>query len=551
MDRASRLRLAYSEMVLREYNRRFAEGDALLGRVDAAFAKIRLGQENALLGILKAHVSSAYGREHGFDRIRDWRGYRERVPVVDYEALRPFVDRMRAGEADVLVRGRASYFSTTSGSTAAPKFIPGTQSTVTAGCDAILTRNAFLRRDHGAVLRGRPLLMVGNVAEGVTSGGVSYGAMTGFGYHASHMGFEAPPFPYDLFTIPDADARNYAILRLALAARDVTALVSYNPSTLLRLLAAAEVSWDELVLDIAGGTLSGRPEVPPQIRESLTPWLAADPRRADELRELRRAGPRAWWPALSLLMCWRGGAAGFYLPDLEAAVGRLPVRELGLVASEAAVSVAIDEGRGGALLPASGFFEFVPEGEPDTAALPAWELEPSGRYRILVTTTGGLYRYDLGDVVRVLGHYKETPQIEFLHRAGRVYSFTGEKLTEYQVTVAVGAAAQSCDLRLVGFTAVPVWGRPPRYEVFVEPAVPALPAAWEHLGTLIDEELCAVNMEYDGKRRSGRLGPILVATVPRGTFDRMRRRHPGPDAQYKEVHLAPDPAYRDQFGRAA
>jgi hypothetical protein len=537
-------------MVLREYNRRFQDG-SVLARLDAAFEKPRAAQERTLKEILAAHADTAYGRDHGFDRIRDARGYREHVPVVDYEGLRPYVDRMLTGEADVLVRGRASYFSTTSGSTAAPKFIPGTQSTITTGCDATLARNAFLRRDHPEVFAGRPLLVVGSMSEGTTTGGATYGAMTGFGYLAAHMGFAAPPFPYDLFTIRDSGARNYAILRTALAARDVTALVSYNPSTLLRLAESARAAWDELVDDIARGTLSDRLEIPAETRATLAPWLGADPGRADELRGLGGEGAQAWWPSLSLLMCWRGGAAGFYLDDLKAALGALPVRELGLVASEAAVSVAVDEGRGGAVLTGSGFFEFVPDGEPDSAARPLWDLDLSGRYRVLVTTMGGLYRYDLGDVVRVIGYYKETPQVEFLHRAGRVYSFTGEKLTEYQVTVAVRSAAEACDLRLAGFTAVPVWGRPPRYEVFVEPVAGAPAATWERLGTFIDDALAGVNIEYEGKRSSGRLGPILVTTVPRGSFAEVRRRHAGPDAQYKEVHLAPDPDYRLQLGQAA
>ena len=551
MDRGSRLRIAYSEMVLREYNRRFADWEAVVGRVEAAFAEPRAGQESTLRQILEAHASSAYGREHGFEGIRTWREYQERVPVVDYETLRPWVDRMVAGEADVLVRGPASYFSTTSGSTAAPKFIPGTQSTVRAGCQAILTRNALLRRDHPRAFEGRPLLIVGSMAEGTTPGGSTYGAMTGFGYHASHIGFPAQAFPHELFALRDADARYYAILRVALAARDVSLLASYNPSTLLRLLEAADAWWDELVADVSAGTLTRRVDVPAPARESLAPWLVADRRRADELRDVRQGGPRAWWPSLGLLMCWKGGAAGFYLGDLEARVGTLPVRELGLVASEAAVSVAVDDGVGGALLPESGFFEFVPEGHPASAAVPAWGLELHGRYRVLLTTMGGLYRYELGDVVRVIGYHQQTPRIEFLHRAGRVYSFTGEKLTEYQVTVAVRAATESCGLRLAGFTAIPVWGRPPRYEVFLEPAVDVPPAAGERLAASIDAELCGVNMEYEGKRRSGRLGPIVATALPRGSFERLRREHAGSDAQYKELHLAPDPSYRGRFGAAA
>jgi len=85
----------------------------------------------------------------------------------------------------------------------------------------------------------------------------------------------------------------------------------------------------------------------------------------------------------------------------------------------------------------------------------------------------------------------------------------------------------------------------------VEPSAAAPAPVWERLGTFIDDALAGLNMEYEGKRRSGRLGPILVTTVAPGSFDRLRRRHAGPDAQYKEVHLAPDPAYRHQLGHVA
>ncbi len=422
----------------------------------------RRSQESTLRAILHRHAESEYGRRYGFGQIQSYEEYRTRVPVVRYEELHPSILRMMGGEPDVLIRGVASYFSTTSGSTAVPKFVPGTQQTITAGCEAILARNAYLLRDHPEAFGGQPLFIVGNAAEVTTVAGVSCGAMTGFAYYVGLMGFPGPPFPYGVFTISDYASRYYCILRLALAARHLSVIASYNPSTLLLLFQAARDRWGDLVADIRTGRLAEGLTLPDGLRRELAPFLSADPERASELKALKVAGPRAWWPRLAVLLCWKGGTLGFYLSELRRWIGDLPVRDLGILASEVVMTIPVDDATpGGVLLPESGFFEFVPVGADLDEARPGWELERGRQYRILITTHGGLYRYDLEDVVRVEGAYCDMPVLAFLHRAGRVYSFTGEKLTEYQVTHAVRAAADASGVHLAGFTAVPVWAQPP------------------------------------------------------------------------------------------
>lgn len=553
MDRASRLRMGYTEMLLRTYSRRLADPPAVLAAFAAQLADPRRAQEETLRAILARHADSEYGRRHGFAELRGYDDYRARVPVVGYEDLRPHVERMLAGEADVLVRGAVSYFSTTSGSTAAPKFIPGTQHTITAGCEGILARNAYLCRDHPQALAGRPLFVVGNMAEGRTSTGVTFGAMTGFGYQLAHIGFSAAPFPHAMFSIKDHAARYYCILRLALAAADLSLISVYNPSTLLLLIETAEQRWDELMDDLAAGTLAVEAALSDELREELRPLLAADPGRARELRPWRDAGPTAWWPSLALLLAWKGGTLGFYLNELKEHLGALPVRDLGIVASEAMVTIPVDDTTpGGVLLPGSGFFEFVPhEAGRDQAgpeeARGAWELEPGRAYRLLLTTHGGLYRYDIEDVVRVERFEGRMPVLSFLQRAGRVHSFTGEKLTEHQVTLAVGAAAAATGLHLSGFTAVPYFKLPPFYEVRAELARPADEAQCRDFARQIDAQMAAVNVEYASKRDSGRLGRATLALVAPGSFERLRHRNVTQDAQYKQIHLMTGPEQANEL----
>ena len=548
MQRGTQLRLRYADLLLRSYSKRFADPARVRAQHVDRLRDLRAVQEGLLRRILETHAGTAYGRRHGFAEIGGPEGYRDRVPVATYEDLRPWMERMLEGEKDVLVAGAPSFFSTTSGSTARPKFVPGVLAGITAGCDALLARNAFLHGDHPRAFAGRALFVVGSAAEGTTRGGVSYGAMTGFGYAAGQVGFQGRPFPHSVFSLDDYEARDHCLLRLALARRDVTVLAAYNPSTLVVLLSAARSRWDDLLAGISAGGLPPDLDLPAAVAEDLEPELVPDPERARELTGLADAGPRAWWPRLAAVLCWKGGSAGFYLRELAADLEGLPVRELGLLASEAMVTVPVDDDGAPVLLPETAFWELAPLDDPEAAPVPAWEVEDGASYRVLCTTPSGLYRYDLGDVVRVDGFFEGAPRLAFLRRAGRIHSFTGEKLTEEHVTLAVRAAADASGVRLAGFTAVPRWEMPPRYELLMELGEPAGregesgDAAARDFARRLDPALQEVNAEYAGKRRSGRLAATTVARVAPGSFAARRRSAAAREAQFKESHLACDPA---------
>ncbi len=85
---------------------------------------------------------------------------------------------------------------------------------------------------------------------------------------------------------------------------------------------------------------------------------------------------------------------------------------------------------------------YVPGGEEITLALRAHELEVGCEYFVLLTTSAGLYRYQLGDLVRVVGRVNAAPLIEFLNKGEHTCSLAGEKLTEHQVILAMDAAAR-------------------------------------------------------------------------------------------------------------
>src|SRR5690606_19317477 len=103
-------------------------------------------------------------------------------------------------------------------------------------------------------------------------------------------------------------------------------------------------------------------------------------------------------------------------------------------------------------------------------------VEPGRAYRLLLTTSAGLWRYDLGDVVRCTGHYRGTPKIHFERRASASLNLAGEKLDEAHVARAVSAVLDRRRLRATFFAAEPRFareGRRPRWELVLELPEPA------------------------------------------------------------------------------
>ena len=169
---------------------------------------------------------------------------------------------------------------------------------------------------------------------------------------------------------------------------------------------------------------------------------------------------------------------------------------------------------------------------------------------MLLSTSAGLYRYNIGDVVRVTGMRERTPVVEFLHRAGSTCSITGEKLTEEHVVEAMSAAAPALGLAVEGFTLHPAPDGFPHYVLLLEPAGSPPAGTLRALLHAFERELAGRNIEYSAKRRSERLGPPELWVAAKGSYD-ARRRHRmeagANDAQLKPIHLTRDERFSAAF----
>jgi GH3 auxin-responsive promoter len=511
-------------------------------------------QEQCLLQrIVRPNEDCEYARRHRFDEIRTVHDYRRNVPIVTYADLEPAIQRVAMGEPGVLTREPVKRFFATSGSTGAAKMVPVTSGLIVDKSRAFTIYWNLLFKDHPAASAGK---VVGNFSE---SGGVRTAPcglpLTSEGAFWNAVGAVAQrrgrsPIPTSVTAIGDPDARYYAVARILLE-EDVSLLMALNPSTLLLLLRKMNLSIDDLVADVARGGLAGDVPVSDEIRRHFDQTYRGNPKRAEQLSALlRKSRPptaREIWPSLKLVVSWRSPMQAPYLNLLEPYLGSPPQRDYLLMASEGIIAIPIEDGNsGGVLATHIHFYEFIAEEDADSPAPPvllASDLEVGRNYVVLLSTSAGLYRYNIGDVVRVRGMQERTPIVEFLHRSGATCSLTGEKLTEQQVIQAMNAVSRRYGIALEGFTLHPAAQGFPHYVLLVEAAgageatLPAtLPAAFEH-------ELYERNIEYRAKRHSQRLGPLELRVAAPGAYYEWRRRRIAAganDAQIKPVHLTRD-----------
>lgn len=523
-------------------------------RFDRACEDPVAAQTTQLRRILDRAAQTEFGRVHGFADVTDFEGYRARVPVRDHAGFLPWLDRVAAGEPDVLVPGRPSFLGRSSGTTGRPKLIP-----VTPAYRAEFRRPrrvwaCQMVEAFPGLLRGRVLAMHSPLVEGRSPGGIPFGSVT--------VGLTTRPgrpeaalrdglldaVPRGVFALDDFELKYQAAVRFALQA-PVSLVAAINPSTLVLLAQTLETCADRLEADLRSGGFFRQEALPRALRCRLRPAAAVADRLA---ASVRAHGYPVWtevFPELVGMACWKGGSAPFYLGQLGRWFPGIEAMDYGFLATEGGFTFPLSPDRPGGVVAVTGHvLEFVPA---DEAAEGCYEgarladaLEPGARYRVLVTGSHGLYRYDIDDVVECTGRYRRTAEVAFVGKGGLVSSVTGEKLTEAHASAAAEQASAALGIPLSGVVLGLELGSPPAYTWGIEPSGALAPGDGDALVARLEAALREQNGEYAAKRASGRLGPPRWVELARGSFaaERSRRVAAGaPDAHVKLPHLAPDP----------
>ena len=532
---------------------------AVAGRAKANFVRktrqTDAVQEQFLLELLRAYQDTEIGRQYGLRDIKTIDQFRDRVPVLPYSSYEPLTERIFRGEPNILTPDPVVYINLTSGSTGTKKLIPVTKGFQNSLRQPNLTSMGFLID----ALKARKLkfgkLLLTNSAQpfGRSPGGIDYGpASVGVLRMGKFLYEQIFACPFETLLPGDSLARHYVCLLFALRNRSMRGIIANFPMLVLRTCDYLERYAEDLIQDVEKGTISPVIELESGVRSQLERQWSADPIRARELREILqsegRLTPKLAWPGLSFVATARGGTSDFYFERFPTYFGDTPIFGAVYSSAEATFSIYPDVDTDGSVLAIeSGFFEFVPQDQWEAEhpkTLLATEVKVGERYRLLTTNYSGFYRYDIGDVVEVVGFYNTAPLIVFRYRRGGMLSATTEKTTEYHATQVMQALQQEVGLSLEDFCITLSSSLvSPHYLVNIE----LLPGQTldnpQAFLASFDHKLREANTSYAVRRPSNFIPPPRLRILAPGSFAILRQRQVErgvPDSQLKFPHISED-----------
>lgn len=445
-------------------------------------------QRDVLRTLLIGGKNSEIGEKYGFADILAssdiFKSYKERVPLVDYEDIREDVKRMINGERDVLWPGRCRDYAQSSGTSGGrSKYIPITRRSLkrchykgSADCVAHYLKN----NPKSRIFSGKGLILGGSFASELKprDSRVNVGDLS-----ATLINRISPAANF--FRIPNKETAlmedwNEKLPALVKASKDANITnLSGVPSWFLTVL--------KEVMHAKG--VSSITEVWPNLEVFFHGGISFDPYR-DEYQRICNSSNM------------------HFMETYNASEGFFAIQD---DLSDSTLLLLIDN---------DVFYEFIPLGEDVSSIVPVWELKENKVYELVITSSNGLWRYRIGDTVRVTGTNPVKIKI-----AGRTRSFInafGEELMEENAEKGISQVCHTLGVEIKNYTAAPVFAEGDSkgcHQWIIE--WDGEGADEQEFGRMLDEALRKENSDYDAKR-SGDIfldGP-QIKIVPAGTFDR-------------------------------
>jgi hypothetical protein len=251
--------------------------------------------------------------------------------------------------------------------------------------------------------------------------------------------------------ISDPDIFKYITLYYLVRQKNLRLVSVWSPTFLLLLLRDIETIIPNIIKDIETGSLTYSKQIETSILQKLKKTIKGQPNRAKELQNIWKKQDLTLaeklyltWPQIKLISAWTDAGAELSIKEVKKLFPHVEIQSKGLIATEAFVSFPyfskIDKPTGSVLSVRSHFFEFIPHDNnnknPNQHETPllAHELKIGLRYRLLITTAGGLYRYQLQDIVEVTGYLRQIPILKFCGKIDHVVDMTGEKINAQHVS---------------------------------------------------------------------------------------------------------------------
>jgi GH3 auxin-responsive promoter len=514
-------------------------------------------QEQFLRKLLQAYKDTELGRQYGLRDIKSIDQFQQQVPILPYSGYQAYIERICRGEKNILTPDPVVFLNTTSGSTGKQKLIPITKRFQSSLRGANLTCIGFLIEALRSRQQKFGKLLVTNATKltGRTSGGIDYGpGSTGVVRMGKFLYEQLFAHPYETLKAEDSITRHYLCLLFSLNDPSTRGIIANFPMLILRTCQYLERYAEDFIQDLEKGAIASWLKLEPELRFQLERQWSANPRRAAQLKEILhtqgRLTPKLAWSNLSYIATARGGTSDFYFERFPSYLEDTPVFGAVFATAEGTLSVYHDLNNDGSILAIeTGFFEFVPQDQWDEEhpkTLLATEVKQGKLYRILITNYSGFYRYDIGDVIEVIGFYEQTPLIVFRYRRGGLLSSTTEKTTESQATQVMQLLQKEFGVLLEDFCITLSENEfPAHYLVNIEFAPGQKLNNPQAFLASFDRTLQEINVSY-ALRRADQVPPPRLRILEAGSFAIVRQRQLQkgiPDSQLKFPHISEDRSF--------
>ena len=463
-------------------------------------------QQKVLKQLIEKAKHTAFGKDHNFDKIQSHKDFIKEVPVADYEGLRPYVDRVVEGETDVLWPGKPLYFAKTSGTTSGMKYIPLTKESMPTHIEA--AKNALFchieATDDASFVDGKMIFLQGSpILEKKNE--IDLGRLSGIVAHYVPKYLQKNRLPsWETNCIEDWETK-------------VDAIVEETHQKDMRLI-------------------SGIP-----------PWVSMYYEKL-KLKTGKKIGDL--FPNFNLFV-YGGVNYEPYRTRLESLVGRhIPSVEL-YPASEGFFAFQDRPDAEGMLLQLDSgiFYEFIPADKFYGASPPRLglvEVELGVNYVMIISTSAGLWGYNIGDTVTFTSLYPFRVVV-----SGRIKHFIsafGEHVIGKEVEQALLQATNATDIEISEFTVAPQVNPQkglPYHEWLIEFTSP--PKDIKQFCLDVDQQLCKQNRYYDDLIKGKVLRPLEIRVVQKGGFSRYMKRIGKLGGQNKVPRLTNDRKIADEL----
>ncbi|MBX2945746.1 MAG: GH3 auxin-responsive promoter family protein [Cyclobacteriaceae bacterium] len=466
-------------------------------------------QQKTLQSIVAQAQNTAFGMDHHFSSIQTYEDFKKAVPVRDYEELKPYVERILKGEANVLWKGKPAYLAKTSGTTSGTKYIP--ISNESKYSHFISARNSTLSYVHetgnASFLDGNLIFLSGS-PELEETAGIKTGRLSGISNHLvpSYLRTNQKP--------------------------------SYKTNCI--------EDWEEKLECIIDETLGANMT----LISGIPPWVQM---YFDRIQARTGKKIKDVFPDFSVFVY---GGVNFepYRAKLEDSIGKKVDSIETYPASEGFIAYQDSQHNPGLLLLLNNgmFYEFIPVEEyfnENPTRLSIGEVELGKNYALIINSNAGLWGYSIGDTVKFVS--KNPYRLLVTGRIKHFISAFGEHVIGEEVEKAMRQTMnQFPEVELVEFTVAPQVTPSaglPHHEWFVEFSNP--PANREAFEIELDNQLRALNVYYDDLITGSILRTLKITSLRPQSFIEYMKSQGKLGGQNKVPRLSNDRKIADELAK--